>query len=69
MKKDKQKAIYWYRKVAEQDKCIMQSYAQYELGCIYEQGWGVEKNLTEAVKWYQKANNVDANKALKRLGY
>ena len=29
--------------------------AQYTLGMYYEKGWGVEKDLQEAIKWYKKA--------------
>lgn len=29
--------------------------AQYELGCYYYNGWGVEKNLQKAVEWWTKA--------------
>ena len=36
--------------------------AQYRLGYCYEYGKGVEKSLTEAVKWYRKAaDNGDSN--------
>ena len=36
--------------------------AQYRLGYCYEYGKGVEKSLTEAVKWYRKAvDNGDPN--------
>lgn len=29
--------------------------AQFNLGCMYDNGEGVEKNATEAAKWYRKA--------------
>lgn len=29
--------------------------AQFNLGALYEHGRGVEKDLTEAAKWYRKA--------------
>ena len=41
----------WYRKATEQGYAG----AQYMLGFCYHNGWGVEKNDTEAVKWYKKA--------------
>ena len=47
--------------------------AAYKLGQYYEKGWGVEKNLNEAVKWYKKAlsynkYNQETKSALDRLG-
>ncbi len=29
--------------------------AQYNLGLLYQEGWGVPQDLSEAAKWYQKA--------------
>jgi len=29
--------------------------AQFNLALCYKNGWGVSKNMAEAVKWYQKA--------------
>ena len=44
-------AVVWYLEMAEQgDKD-----AQYNLGSIYETGFGVNVDLKEAVKWYTKA--------------
>ena len=49
--------------------------AQYTLGVYYEKGWGVEKNVKEAIKWYKKAEGQEfgdakkkAKTALERLG-
>jgi TPR repeat protein len=39
-----------YRKVA-----AYSSWANYKLGCFYEMGWGVPKNLDRAVEYYVKA--------------
>lgn len=52
-------AIYFdlvqqYREAANQGE----AYAQYKLGHCYEFGKGVEKNLVEAKKWYQKAADM-----------
>ena len=44
-------ALKWYRKAAEQG----QRDAQYNLGIMYDQGWGVTKDEIEAVKWFMKA--------------
>ena len=60
-------AAKWYRKLAESGYSV----AQYQLGCMHEQGVGVVQNLEDAVKWYRKAaekGNEDAKAALKRLG-
>ena len=45
--------------------------AQYNLGCCYEKGEGVEKDLKETVEWFRKAveQGVEqAEVALKRIG-
>ena len=44
-------AIYWYKKLAEMDNIQ----AMYKLGEIYRYGQGVEKNLSEAIKWLDMA--------------
>jgi len=49
--KDYVKAMYWYRKAANQGFVG----AQNNLAVMYEQGLGVPKNKAEAVKWYRKA--------------
>ncbi len=49
--KDYSRAVYWYRKAAEQGN----AYAQFNLGYCYQYGNGVTKDYAEAVKWYQKA--------------
>jgi len=44
--------------------------AQYNLGVMYDEGKGVEKDEKEAVKWYRKAaeqGDDDAKAALKKL--
>ncbi len=68
----------WFRKIAERaeadvhvnerDRYIE---AQHNLGVLYSRGEGVEKDLTEARKWYRKAAAQGYEKskaALKRLG-
>jgi len=49
--KSHNKALYWFRKAAEQGYAK----AQYNLGLCYKNGWGVRKNITEAKKWFRKA--------------
>jgi hypothetical protein len=44
-------AVEWFRRAAEQGLAG----SQMTLGMLYEQGIGVEKNETEAKKWYEMA--------------
>jgi len=44
-------ALKEWRPLAEQGDAD----AQYNLGVMYEHGWGVPVNYAEAVKWYRKA--------------
>lgn len=44
-------AVKWYRKSAEQGNAS----GQYNLGCMYEFGYGVSQDYSEAVKWYLKS--------------
>ena len=60
-------AARYYRLAAKQGHAV----AQYNLGCCYEKGEGVEKDLKEAVEWFRKAAEQgveQAEVALKRLG-
>ena len=41
----------WYRNAAEQGHAV----AQYNLGCCYDNGTGVEQSDEEAAKWYHEA--------------
>lgn len=49
--KDYVQAEHWYRKAAEQGHPL----AQYNMGVMYYNGYGVAKDYTQAVSWYQKA--------------
>ena len=60
-------AVEWDRKAAERGLAD----AQFILGFMYENGYGVEQDLRKAREWYQKAanqGNEDAKKVLERLG-
>lgn len=46
-----EKAVYWYRKAAEQGNMV----AQHNLGNCYYKGEGVTQNYNEAIQWYRKA--------------
>lgn len=59
-----QKAVYWFRKAAEQGD----DSAQYMLGRCYYYGRGIEQNYTEAVNWYQKAADKEYASAQNTLG-
>ena len=57
-------AVVWYLELAEQgDKD-----AQYNLGSIYETGFGVNVDMKEAVKWYNKAAFQGHQMAQLKLG-
>lgn len=46
--------------------------AMHNLGMCYENGYGVQKSESEAVRWYRKAadqGEVASTYALERLGY
>jgi TPR repeat protein len=49
--RDYVKAVYWYRKAAQQGFAG----AQNNLASMYEHGLGVPKNESEAARWYRKA--------------
>ncbi len=61
---DYAKAVYWFRKAAEEDHAE----GQYNLGGCYYRGQGVAKDYTEAVKWYRKAAEQGYDKAQNNLG-
>ena len=44
-------AAYWYRRAAEQGSAV----GEYDLGCCYEHGWGVEKCRHAALELYSSA--------------
>lgn len=58
------KAVYWYRKAAEQGL----DFAQSSLGWIYTNGWGVPRDNAEAVKWFEAAAQQWDLSALCMLG-
>jgi uncharacterized protein len=53
----------WYAKAAEKGR----PEAEYRVGYMYEQGLGVPKSTTEAMKWYKMAadkGDASAHQAL-----
>ena len=64
-KKQYPEAVECYRKAAEQGY----AYAQYNLGYMYRNGYGVTKDYGEAVRWYRKAAEQGDATAQNNLGF
>ena len=62
--KDRRRAAYWYRKVAEQGHAE----AQFRLGFAYRHGFHIPQDDAEAVKWFRKAAEQGVAKAQVMLG-
>ncbi|MCB1657204.1 MAG: SEL1-like repeat protein [Pseudomonadales bacterium] len=65
--RDYVKAVYWYRKSAEQGNVLAIKY----LADMYEYGKGVRKDIKEAIRLYKiaaESGNPEAQAALTRLG-
>ena len=81
VKRNEVEAMMWYGKVARQGNPEAANWfrdlaergsaqAQYNLGVCYENGDGVEKDTSEAMKWYRIASeqgHKDAETALQKL--
>lgn len=63
MPKDYAKAFAWFRKEAEQGN----AFAQYNFGLMYENGGGLQRDLSSARFWYEKAAAKGYEEARKRL--
>jgi S1-C subfamily serine protease len=61
---DYNKSFNWYTKVAEQEN----AWAQFELGWMYDKGWGVTQNYKQAAYWYTKAAEQGDASAQNNLG-
>ena len=61
---DDAKAVYWYRKAAEQGIAKAQS----NLGLMYDNGEGVSEDDAKAVYWYRKSAERGHAKAQYNLG-
>ncbi|HHO47026.1 MAG TPA: sel1 repeat family protein [Desulfobacteraceae bacterium] len=64
LSRDEEKAIYWFRKAAEQDLAA----ACHSLGIKYEFGSSVGQSSTEAAYWYRRAAVQDLPMAQFHLG-
>jgi uncharacterized protein len=58
------RAARWYLKSAEQGK----SWDQFNLGVMYDNGQGIERDHVEAAKWYRKAADQGFEEAQFHLG-
>src|SRR5262249_33428927 len=63
--KDEAEAVRLFQQAAAQGYTI----GQYGMGLMYEQGWGVARNLVEAQRWFTQAAETaafasDRNKAM-----
>jgi len=63
VKRDQPKAVELWREAAEKNL----SWAQYYYAWAVYRGCGIEKNVSEAIKWYEKASVEDTN-AMYELG-
>ena len=50
-REDYDKAMEWYQRAAELGNLA----AVYEIGVMYENGWGVAQDYDKAMEWYQRA--------------
>lgn len=57
-------AVVWYMEMAKNGDAD----AQYNLGSVYETGFGVKADILEAVEWYKKAAEQDHQLAQLKLG-
>ena len=57
-------AVVWYLEMAKNGDAD----AQYNLGSVYETGFGVKADILEAVDWYKKAAEQDHQLAQLKLG-
>jgi len=62
---NKEEAIKWFRKSAEQGYC----HAQFYLAYFYERGFGSDKNIEKSDYWYKKAFKSYKKQALKGDDY
>lgn len=65
VKQDYTKAVYWYRKAAEQNE----NESQFMLGVCYFNGRGIKQDYEKAAFWYRKAAEQENAKAQTNLGY
>lgn len=64
VKVDYPKAVAWFREAGVNGVAN----ARYNLGVLYQQGMGVEKNISQAIGWYKAAAKLDHPEAQYNLG-
>jgi TPR repeat protein len=62
--KDDKEAVKWFRLAAQQNLAV----AQFNLGLMYSEAWGVDQDLNEALKWYRLAAEQGLADAQSNLG-
>ena len=62
--RDYEKALFWYKKAANQDN----DRAQSRLGDMYSEGLGVRQDYEEAAKWYRRSADQNYGGAQYALG-
>jgi TPR repeat protein len=63
--KDYKKAMHWFRMAADQDNGA----AEFNVGVMYENGWGIKRDYAEARRWYEKATAQGYAGAFAAIGY
>ena len=63
VKKDYEKALFYYQKAAEEDGLKPPVDTKYYLGLMYKNGLGTPKDLNQAIVWLKKAANDNHAKA------
>lgn len=63
LEKNYKNAAYWYHKSAMQGNAD----AQFNLGCLYQNGEGVDRNFSRAYHWYETAARNGNAKAMYQL--
>lgn len=61
--KEFEKGLFYTRRAADHGDRD----AQYNLGCLYEEGTAVEKNLGKAIYWFDQAAKQDHNLAISKM--
>ena len=63
--RDYKKAFKWYKRAA----LLGHMDSMFQVGYMYENGRGVDKNIFEALKWYMRAAQLNHKGAMNNIGY
>ncbi|RAP28943.1 hypothetical protein DID78_04400 [Candidatus Marinamargulisbacteria bacterium SCGC AG-343-D04] len=71
VKKNHEEAVKWFQKAANQGDVYSKYsvYSHYSLGCMYQEGKGVDQDLNEAVRLYTLAADQGNAPAQYNLGW